>query len=149
MGSCYPNSCLVFQRPWALGGCYSPGQVTIARVPLGLSYWRPLEVVGPFALGPMIIVISIREQLLLWVLGETDSSSNFCRCKALMLRLFWCKCNLSFSGGFLCWKLAPTHPYWDRGLCFSVLIFMWAAVTGCSAYCRLRVFIKWGVRLGN
>ena len=86
-----------------MGGCYSPGQVTIARLPLGLSYRRPLEVVGPFALGPMIIVISIREQLLLWVLGETDSSSevsNFCRCKALMLRLFSCKCSLSFSGGF-------------------------------------------------
>ena len=98
--SCYPNSCLVFSETLSIGGCYSTGLVTIASVPLGLSYWRPLEVVGPFALGPMIVVTSIREHLLLWVLGETDSSSNFCRCKALMLRLFSCKCNLSFSGGF-------------------------------------------------
>ena len=26
---------------------------------------------------------------------------------------------------------------------------MWAAVTGCSAYCRLRVFIKWCVKTGT
>ena len=123
--------------------------MTIARVPLGLSFWRPLEVVGPFALGPMIIVISIREQLLLWVLGETDSSSNFCHCKALMLRLFSCNVVFHFQVVFFCAGSWHLHIPTETGALFYELIFMWAAVTGCSAYCGLKVFIKWGVRLGN
>ena len=139
-----------FSETLSIGGYYSPGLVTIARLPLGLSYWRPLEVVGPFALGPMIVVTSIREQMLLWVLGETDSSSNFCHCKALMLRLFWWRCNISFSGGFFfagSWHLhIPTET---GGFVLKLLIVMWAAVTGCSAYCRLRIFIKWFVKTGT
>ena len=92
--------------------------MTIARVPLGLSYWRPLEVVGPFALGPMIVVTGIREQMLLWVLGETDSSSNFCHCKALMLRLFPCNVVFHFQVVFFVLEVgtytSPPRP----GLCF-------------------------------
>ena len=32
-----------FSETLSIGGYYSPGLVTIARLPLGLSYWRPLR----------------------------------------------------------------------------------------------------------
>jgi hypothetical protein len=34
-------------------------------------------------------------------------------------------------------------------LFLKLLIIMWAAVTECSAYSRLRVFIKWYVKTGT